>query len=80
MEAVLFLSVVVVALTQLVKMLVPEQISGWLTVIVALVMGVLASLFASWLGLLPTTPAEGILAALGAIGLTTTADRARSDY
>ena len=70
MEAILFLSVVIVALTQLVKMALPEQVHGWLTIIVALVMGVVASLCASWLGLAPTTPAEGIVAALGAIGIT----------
>lgn len=71
MEAVLFLSVVIIALTQLVKMALPERVTGWITIIIALVMGVLASLFASWLGLLPTTPAEGIVAALGAIGIST---------
>lgn len=70
MESVLFLSVVIIALTQLVKMAVPERVVGWLTIIVALVMGVVASLAANWLGLLPTTPAEGIVAALGAIGIT----------
>lgn len=70
MEAVIFLSVVIVALVQLVKMAVPERISGWLTIIIALVMGIVASLAANWLGLAPTTPAEGIVAALGAIGIT----------
>lgn len=76
MEAVLFLSVVVVALTQIIKMTLPEHIRGWVTIIIALVMGVLASLLAEWLGLLPTTPAEGILAALGAIGITTAFSKA----
>lgn len=71
MEAVLFLSVVVIALTQLVKMALPQQVQGWITIIIALVVGVLASIFANWLGLLPTTPAQGIIAALGAIGITT---------
>jgi hypothetical protein len=71
MESVLFLSVLIVALTQLVKMALPEQVHGWITILVALVMGVVASLLADWLGLLPTTPAEGIVAALGAIGIST---------
>lgn len=71
MEAILFLSVVIVALTQLVKMALPEHVHGWITIIVALVMGVVASLFAEWFGLVPTTPAEGIVAALGAIGIST---------
>lgn len=76
MESVLFLSVVIIALTQLIKMAVPERVSGWLTIIIALVMGVIASLAANWLGLLPTTPAEGIVAALGAIGISTAASKA----
>lgn len=71
MEAVLFLSVVIIALTQVVKMALPERVVGWITIIIALVVGVVASLFANWLGLLPTSPAEGIVAALGAIGITT---------
>lgn len=75
MEAVAFLAVVVIALTQMVKMAIPEQVHGWITILIALVMGVIASLFADWLGLLPTTPAEGIVAALGAIGISTAFDK-----
>lgn len=71
MEAVVFLSVVVIALTQIIKMTLPERVTGWVTILVALAVGVVASLAAGWLGLLPTTPAEGILAALGAIGIST---------
>lgn len=70
MEATLFLSVVIIALTQLVKMALPEAVHGWITIIIALVMGIVASLVASWLGLLPVSPAQGIVAALGAIGIT----------
>lgn len=76
MEAVIFLSVVIIALTQMVKMALPQQVVGWVTIIVALVMGVIASLFATWLGLAPITPAEGIVAALGAIGITTSFGKA----
>lgn len=76
MDVLFFLSVVVIALTQLVKMALPQQVQGWVTIIIALVVGVLASLFANWLGLLPTTPAEGIIAALGAIGISTAANKA----
>lgn len=76
MEAVLFLSVVVTALVQLVKMALPESVTGWITIIIALVVGAVASLLANWLGLLPTSPAEGIVAALGAIGFSTLAGKA----
>lgn len=76
MEAMLFLSVVIIALTQIVKMLLPEQIKGVITILVALVMGVVVSVFADGLGILPTTIAEGIVAALGAIGITSSFDKA----
>lgn len=77
MEAVFFLSVVVIALTEMVKRLLPENVQGWITILIALAMGVVASLAAEWLGLAPTTPAEGIVAGLGAIGITSAMDRAR---
>lgn len=76
MEAILFLSVVIIALTQIVKELLPERIHGVATVVVALVMGVIASLLAEPLGLATTTIAEGIVAALGAIGITTAISKA----
>lgn len=76
MEAILFLSIVVTALVQLVKMALPAQVQGWITIIIAFVVGIGASLLANWLGLLPTSPAEGIVAALGAIGFSTLAGKA----
>ena len=78
MEALFFLSVVIIALTQMVKMALPERVTGFVTILIALVMGVLVSLFADVLGILPTTIAEGIVAALGAIGITTTTSKAGS--
>ena len=76
MEALFFLSVVIIALTQMVKMVLPERVTGFVTILIALVMGVLVSLFADALGVLPTTIAEGIVAALGAIGITTATSKA----
>lgn len=76
MDAVFFLSVVILAITQLIKMALPEQVHGWITIIIALVVGVLVALFAPWLGVADTTVAEGIVGALGAIGIASTADKA----
>lgn len=70
MESVVFLSVVILALTQLVKMALPEQVHGWITIIIAFAMGVLVALFAPMLGIVETTIAEGVVAALGAIGIS----------
>ena len=76
MEALLFLSVVIIALTQMVKMALPERVTGFITILIALVMGVIASLLADLLGLAPTSIAEGIVAALGAVGITTATSKA----
>jgi hypothetical protein len=76
MESLFFLSVVIIALTQMVKMALPERVTGFITILIALVMGVLVSIFADFLGVLPTTIAEGIVAALGAVGITTATSKA----
>lgn len=70
MEAALFLSVVIIALTQLVKMALPERVTGWITIIIAFVVGILVSILAPVIGVADTTIAQGIVAALGAIGIT----------
>lgn len=76
MEVTLFLSTVIMALTQLVKMALPERVQGFITVIIALIMGVVISLVAEPLGLAQVSIAEGIVASLGAIGITTAFSKA----
>jgi hypothetical protein len=76
MDAVLFLSVVIIAITQMVKMALPEQVHGWITIIIAFVVGVLVALFAPVIGVADTTIAQGIVAALGAIGITSAFSKA----
>lgn len=71
MDSVLFLSVVIIALTQLVKMALPERVYGWITIIIAFVVGIAVALLAPVIGLADTTIAQGIVAALGAIGIST---------
>ena len=44
MDAVLFMSVIIMALTQLVKMALPERVYGWITILIALAMGVVVAL------------------------------------
>lgn len=80
MEPVLFLSVVIIALTEIVKKAVPERIHGFLTIIVAILLGVAVSLAAEPLGIAQVSIAEGIVAALGAIGITSAASKASPEY
>lgn len=69
-QASLFIPLLIVAVTQLVKMAFP-QISGWLTVVIALVIGIVVALVDTKIGVQDITVAQGIVSALGAIGITT---------
>lgn len=74
-EATLFISLVIVAATQLIKMAAPTVVS-WLTIIVALVIGVAIALIDTYIGVTDISVAQGIVAAFGAIGLSTLANKA----
>lgn len=75
MDPVLFISLVILAITQMIKMAAPN-VQGWLTIIVAFIVGILIALFSEALGLAGLTIAEGIYAALGAIGISSAASKA----
>lgn len=77
MDSMFFISVVILAITQLIKMALPN-VHGWLTIIVAVGVGVMVALFFEPLGLGETSLAEGIVGALGAIGISATAKKSAS--
>lgn len=74
-ETTLFISVVIIALVQMLKQAIPG-IQGWVTILIAFAVGIVVALLATALGLVPISIAQGILAALGAIGITATASKA----
>lgn len=74
-DAAVFLPVVILAVTQLLKMAVPA-ISGWLTVVVVLVLGVTLAYFDVFIGVSDISIAQGVMSALGAIGINVLADKA----
>ena len=76
MDAVFFLSVVILAITQLVKMTLPEQIHGWITIIIAFVVGVIVAILAPIIGVAEMSIADGIVGALGAVGISVAASKA----
>lgn len=69
-QASLFIPLLIVAITQLIKMAVPSVV-GWLTIVVALLVGVIVALIDTNIGVQDITIAQGIVYALGAIGITT---------
>lgn len=74
-DAVVFIPLVIVAVTQMVKMAFP-QVTGFLTILVALVVGIVVALVDNAIGVADITVAQGIVYALGAIGITAVAAKA----
>lgn len=72
-DSVLFIGAIIIAVTQTAKLLFPKVVSGALTVIVAVVTGVAVALLDTHIGVADVTVAQGILIALAAVGVHTTA-------
>lgn len=70
-EATIFIGAVIIAVTQLVKFLVPT-INGAATIAVACAVGALVALLDIHIGVQDISVAQGILIALGAVGAHTT--------
>lgn len=74
-QASLFIPLLIVAVTQLVKMALPT-VTGWFTVVVALLVGIGVALVDTHIGVQDITVAQGIVYALGAIGISTAFSKA----
>jgi len=71
-EGTLFIGAVIIAATQFVKSLVPE-VNGAITIGIAVVVGILVALLDTQIGVVNISVAQGILIALAAVGVHTTA-------
>lgn len=74
-EATIFIPLLIIAITQMLKMAFP-QITGFLTILVAFVVGVVVALVDKEIGVVDVTIAQGLVLALGAVGITTLASKA----
>lgn len=74
-QASLFIPLLILAVTQLIKMAVPA-VKGWVTIVVALVVGVVVALIDTNIGVADITIAQGLVYALGAIGISVVASKA----
>lgn len=74
-EAIVFIPLIIIAITQMVKMAFP-QITGFLTIVIAFVVGIVVSLVDTAIGVQDVTVAQGLVLALGAIGVTAVAAKA----
>lgn len=71
-ESTLFIGAVIVALTQVVKYLVP-QINGAVTIAIAALVGVVVGLVDGLIGVTDVTVAQGLMIALASVGTITAA-------
>lgn len=74
-DAIVFIPLIIIAVTQMVKMAFP-QITGFLTIVVAILVGVVVALVDKSIGVTDITVAQGLVYALGAIGITAVAAKA----
>ena len=71
-ESAVFIGAGIIAVTQFVKFLVPK-VHGAVTIAVAVAVGVLVALLDTSIGVADVTAAQGVLIALSAVGVHTTA-------
>lgn len=71
-DSALFIGAVIIAITQAVKFVVPK-VSGAVTIGVAVLVGILVSLLDTNIGVVDISVAQGVMIALAAVGVHTTA-------
>lgn len=74
-DAIVFIPLIIIAVTQMVKMVFP-QVTGFLTILVAFAVGIVVALVDRSIGVTDITIAQGLVYALGAIGITAVAAKA----
>lgn len=70
-QGAIFIGAIIIAITQCIKLLAPK-VNGAVTIIVAVIVGILVALLDKQIGVVDITVAQGILIALGAVGVHTT--------
>lgn len=70
-SGVVFIGAVIIAVTQFIKSIAPN-VNGAVTIAVAVVVGIVVALLDTHIGVVDISVAQGILIALGAVGVHTT--------
>lgn len=71
-DSYVFIGSVIIAVTQAIKYVAPK-VSGVITMIVAVLVGIVVALLATHIGIAPISVAQGIMTALAAVGVHTVA-------
>lgn len=76
-QASLFVPLLIIAATQIIKMVLPT-VQGWVTIIVALLLGVLVATLDTHIGVTDISIAQGIVFGLEAVGISVAFSKASS--
>lgn len=71
MTEIAFIGLIIIAITQAIKTWIP-QVSGGITILVAIIVGVVVALLDTHIGLADISVVNGVTIALGAVGVHTT--------
>lgn len=74
-EAAIFIPLVILAVTQIIKMAVPA-VQGWVTIVVAILLGIIVSFIDKDIGVTDISVGTGIMLSLSAIGISVAANKA----
>ena len=73
-EASLFIGAAIIGITEFIKTISPK-VSGALTIVVAVVVGLVVALIDTQIGVQDISIAQGIMTALGSVGVVTVANK-----
>ena len=74
-DAAVFIPLIIIAVTQMVKMAFPK-VTGFVTIVIAFAVGIVVALIDTHIGVTDVTIATALVLALGAIGITAIAAKA----
>lgn len=74
-EGAIFIGAVIIGITQFIKLVRDKNYGGALTIVAAVVVGVLVALTDTHIGVVDITVAQGVMIALGASGTVTVAEK-----
>lgn len=74
-EGAVFIGAVIAGVTRAIKLLAPESVQGIVTVIVAVVVGIVVALLDTQIGVVNISVAQGIMIALGTVGVVNVVEK-----
>lgn len=74
-DSVVFIGAIIIAITEAIKFIWPKVVGGAITIIVAVAVGIIVALLDTHIGVQDITVAQGVLIALAAVGVHTTASK-----